>query len=130
LIRNGIEIRITEEGETKLSLDENKNGERTSIKLKISRTHEMEDFLAKLNIKPISKIYSYRISYEFDGIDFDIDQFPEIPAFVEIDLGDSTISIDSLLKHLSLENNEVFEGSTIKLYEKYNKDYLSLFSLS
>jgi len=130
LISNEIEIRITEEGETKLSLDENNGGERTSIKLRISRAKEMEDLLAKLDIKPVSKVESYRISYELEDVDFDIDKFPEIPAFLEVDLKDSNKDKQKLLKKLSLENNEIFEGSTIKLYERYGKDYIKLFAVN
>lgn len=119
LINKGIEIRITEEGETKLSLDDKTASEgKISIKLKISRATEMEDFLARLDIKPVSRVESHRISYELDNIDFDIDIFPEIPPFLEIDLENFSGNVEELLKELNLENSEVFTSSTTEFFQE------------
>ena len=131
LLSNGIELRVTEEDEIKLSLDEKtSSGEISSIKLKISRAKEMEDLLAKLGIYPISKVESQRISYELDNVDFDIDQFPSIPPFMEIDLEHFRGDVKELLEKLNLKQNEIFIGSTIELFRKYNKDYVNLFAIS
>lgn len=130
LIKKGLELRITEEGTTKLSLDEtNESGERTSIKLKISRSKEMEDILAKLNIKPVSRVKSNRISYELGSIDFDIDTFPNIPSFVEIDFAGEDVNVSEYMAKLGLAGYEVFVGSTIELYGKYGKDFVETFRI-
>lgn len=90
----------------------------------------MEEILKKLNIVSISKVESYRISYEWNDVDFDIDIFPDIPPFLEIDLENYHYEVSTLLEKLNLTNNEVYTGSTIDLYKKYGKDYLSAFKVS
>jgi adenylate cyclase class IV len=52
-------------------------------------------------------VKSHRISYELGNIDFDIDKFPNIPAFLEIDIENLEISVEELLKKLDLDSNEV-----------------------
>jgi adenylate cyclase, class 2 len=130
LLERDIELRITEEGTTKFSLDEKlPSGEKRSIKLKISRAQEMQDILARLDIVPVSKVKSHRISYELGKIDFDIDQFPRIPPFLEIDLEHYVGELSELLEKLGLSDKEVFRGSTIELYSKYGHSYTELFKL-
>ncbi len=63
-----------------------------------------------MGLDPISKVSVTRISYELGKIDFDIDSFPAIPSFLEIDIEyieEEGFTVQSLLKKLGLENNRL-----------------------
>lgn len=123
-------LRLTEEGKIKLSISSiNAGGKKETIKVFTSRTQETLDLLSKLGYFPISKVKSHRISYELDDIDFDIDQFPEIPAFMEIDLGSSETDISELLEKLGLVDNEQVIMGTEDIFTHYGKDYYELFKI-
>jgi len=64
-----------------------------------------------------------------NGIDFDIDQFPEIPAFLEIDLENSLFSLEELLEKLSLKGKNVVDLGTESIFERYGIDYYKKFSI-
>lgn len=123
-------IRLTEESKLKLSINNmNKEWKIETVKLFVSRKEETIDFLKRLEINPITEVKSYRISYELDGIDIDIDIFPEIPAFVEIDIETLQWKLPDLLKKLWLEKNEVVEINTEEIFTKYGKKYQEIFTI-
>lgn len=118
-------VKLTEEGSLKLTYSE----EKESIKLRTSRKQETVDFLNRLGLLPISESLSHRISFEWEGVDFDIDEFPQVPPFLEIDLGETNHKIEEILTRLSLEKNEKREMGTPDVYEKYELDYFTLFKI-
>ena len=82
------------------------------IKFKASCLKETLDFFHEMGLDPISRVKAPRISYELGKIDFDIDSFPFIPPFLEIDIEhirEEGYTVESLLKKLGLENNPVVE---------------------
>ena len=129
--KNNTIIRLTEEGKLKLSVSYmNENGDKETIKLFTSRKKETVDFLSRLNVVPIARVESHRVSYELDDIDFDIDKFPKIPPFLEVDIGaDSKYSLDELVRKLRLDGNELVSIGTEDIYSKYGKDYFELFAV-
>ncbi len=76
-------IRITEEGSTKVSMHVHQSTPNLKevIKFKVSRLKETLDFFREMGLVPITKVTANRISYELGKIDFDIDEFSEIPPF-------------------------------------------------
>jgi adenylate cyclase class IV len=130
LIKEEKNIKLTEEGKLKLSWSgrRKENGHET-VKLFVSRKQEAIDFMNRLGFDPISESTSHRISFEWEGVDFDIDEFSQIPAFLEIDLGDSKYTLQDILQKLNLEKNEMGEMSTPEIYKKYGFDYFDLFKL-
>ncbi|MBN1263205.1 MAG: CYTH domain-containing protein [Candidatus Pacebacteria bacterium] len=130
LTKNGKGVRLTEEGKLKLSFTTKLSTKsKETIKLFVSRKKEAVDFLDRLGLKPIAECPSHRISWEWKGVDFDLDQFPQIPPFLEIDPGDSGIALKKILELLDLGNREVVTLSTREVYTKYGKDYLKLFAI-
>ena len=113
-IKKDILIRLTEEEKLKLSVstDTSKSsmGEKKTIKLFVSRKKETVDFFASLGIFPITEVKSHRISYEWKTkkgiVDFDIDSFPQIPSFLEIDLENVSEPKEELLKTLNLTDKK------------------------
>lgn len=121
-------IRVTDEGSIKVTMhiNQSKPELKEAIKFKTSRLKETMDFFHEMGIEPISKVSQNRISYELGKIDFDIDKFPTIPAFLEIDtecLEEEGYTVDSLLKVLGLENNKVVEMGTEDIHKLYGIDY-------
>lgn len=123
-------IRVTDEGSIKVSMHVNQSKPeiKEAIKFKTSRLKETIDFFQQLGLNPISKVKENRISFELGKIDFDIDKFPSIPAFLEIDiefLEEEGYELEQLLKKLGLENNKIVVMGTEDIHNLYGKDYFS-----
>ena len=123
-------IKITEEGKVKLSYSGKTSEGKEDIKLTVSRKEEAVDFLNRIGLFPISESKSHRISFEWEGVDFDIDTFPQIPPFLEIDLGNSSHTLEDISEKLELQKNEIAEMGTPAIYGKYQLDYFEIFKLS
>lgn len=121
-------IRVTEEGSIKVTMHINQSNPeaKEEIKFKTSRLKETLDFFHQMGLDPISKVQAPRISFELGKIDFDIDYFPAIPPFLEIDtkhLEDEGYTVDSLLKTLGLEENRVVVMGTEDIHKLYGINY-------
>lgn len=121
-------IRITDEGSIKVTMHVNQSNPKIKkgIKFKTSRMKETLDFFEEMGIKPISKVKAPRISYELGKIDFDIDSFPKIPPFLEIDiefLEEEGYTIEQLLEKLGVQDNEIVTMGTEDIHKLYGIDY-------
>jgi adenylate cyclase class 2 len=121
-------IRVTDEGSIKVTMHVNQSKPeiKEGIKFKVSRMKEVLDFFAQMGIKPISDVKARRISFELGKIDFDIDMFPAIPPFLEIDienLDEEGYTVDSLLEKLGISNNKVVVMGTEDIHQLYSVDY-------
>lgn len=124
----GSVLKITDEGTIKVSLSTQIDTDETEqIKFKASRRKEAIDLLGRLGFKPKAELKGRRISFELEGIDIDIDVFPEIPPFVEIDLGINETPLEDFLKTLQIVDKERVTMSTPDVYEKYKKNFFELF---
>ena len=96
-------LKLTEEHKLKLSVRNSHTQE--EVKLFVSRKEECLQLLAALEYDVVSEVKARRISYELNMIDLDVDQFPGIPAFIEVDMGKNTaLSFDELINKLGLKN--------------------------
>ncbi len=125
-------IRVTDEGSIKVTMHVNQSKPeiKAGIKFKVSRLKEAMDFFHEMGLDPISKVSAPRISYELGAIDFDIDSFPAIPPFLEIDIehiNEEGFMVDELLKKLGLENNKVVVMGTEDIHKLYNIDYFEIY---
>lgn len=62
-----------------------------------------------------------RITYILDGTEIDIDSWPLIPPYLEIE-GESDEQVDSIVKKLELSSKEVVSCNTAEIYKKYGID--------
>lgn len=62
-----------------------------------------------------------RITYDVNGVEVDIDSWPLIPTYVEIE-NDSTELIQSTIKKLGLQNHEILSCNTADIYNRYDID--------
>lgn len=125
-------IRVTDEGSIKVTMHVHQSQPeiKAGIKFKTSRLKETMDFFHEMGLDPISRVEVPRISYELGKIDFDIDSFPAIPPFLEIDIEhieEEGHTIESLLKELGLENNKVVVMGTEDMHKLYNLDYFEVY---
>lgn len=122
-------FKLTEEGKLKFSAQETGTG-REEIKVFISRKEEFIKILALMGYMPVTRVVARRISFELGTIDFDIDIFPGIPAFLELDVpADSPLSQAEIITQLELQNNQVVTISTPEVFSRYHKDYFQEFAL-
>lgn len=127
-------IRVTDEGSIKVTMHVNQSKPeiKEGIKFKTSRLKETMDFFHELGLDPISKVTAHRISYELGKIDFDIDLFPLIPAFLEIDteyLEKEGYELNDLLKKLGLDKNKIVIMGTEDIHQLYNIDYFNSYKV-
>lgn len=125
-------IRVTDEGSIKVTMhvNQSKPDIKEGIKFKTSRLKETMDFFQQLGLNPISKVSAHRLSYELGKIDFDIDEFPKIPPFLEIDieyLQEEGYTLEELLKKLGLENNKTVVMGTEDIHKLYDVDYFEVY---
>lgn len=125
-------IRVTDEGSIKVTMHVHQSQPeiKEGIKFKTSRLKETMDFFHEMGLDPISKVKAPRISYELGKIDFDIDSFPAISPFLEIDIehiNEEGYNVESLLKKLGLENNKVVVMGTEDIHKLYNVDYFEVY---
>lgn len=121
-------IRVTDEGSIKVTMHVHQSQPdiKAEIKFKASRLKETMDFFHEMGLDPISIVKAPRVSYELGKIDFDIDSFPAIPPFLEIDIehiAEEGYTVEALLKKLGLENNKVVVMGTEDIHKLYNIDY-------
>lgn len=131
-------LRITEEdGYTKVTLHIKQSDEQNKrhIKFHIPKSDKFIEFLkCRYNENILADTYARRISYELgdgkDCIDFDIDCFPEIPAFMEIDtenIEKNGYTKETLLKELKLNNKRCVVMGTEAIHVLYGKDYFEVY---
>lgn len=127
-------IRVTDEGSVKVTMHVNQSNPeiKKGIKFKTSRMKETLDFFEEMGLKPISKVKAGRVSYELGKIDFDIDKFPKIPAFLEIDieyLENEGYNLEKILEELGLQNNRVVTMGTEDIHKLYGVDYFEAYKV-
>ncbi len=122
-------LKLTKESE-KLKLSAQDDLTHEEIKLFVSRKEECVGLLGYLGYKVISEVVSRRISYELGTADFDIDAFPGIPVFLEVDMGtNSDLKIEEIMTKFDLVTNKSGQMSTPEIFKVYGKDYFELYKV-
>lgn len=62
-----------------------------------------------------------RITYVIDNTEVDIDSWPLIPPYLEVE-GESDEQIDSIVRKLELSDKEIVSCNTAEIYKKYGLD--------
>ena len=92
---------------------------------------EIEDFdkahmlltAAGLNIDKY--VENKRISYKYSDVEFDIDCYPMIPPYMEIEASDED-TVNEYISKLGLSDHEATFDSLKKIYAKYDIDFYSM----
>lgn len=132
-------LRITEEeGHTKLTLHINQSDaeNKRPIKIHLKEPKRIMDFLAARYGETLtSDVVAPRTSLELgEGekcVDFDIDEYPAIPAFLEVDLANLNelgLTLEQLLSKLGLQNHRVVNLGTEDIHALYGVDYFEVYA--
>ncbi len=128
-------IRVTVEGNVKVAMYTHQSDpeKKEVMKLKTNNLRETMDFFHELGLDPITRVSAQRISYEIGKITFDIDFFPLIPPFLQIDirnLQEEGYTLEELLKKLGLENHQVVVMGPESIHQLYHVNYFDAYQVN
>lgn len=96
------------------------------INFLVEEPEKMADLFEEIGLEKYAHQEKDRTSFKYEKWQFDIDQYPGMPAFLEIE-SDSEESIKEALKMLSLENNKTWaKGERILIQEVYGLDWYNM----
>ena len=96
------------------------------LEITIDDFEKANEILNELGYKPKGYQESKRLEYELDGVKFDIDRWPLIPEFMEIE-GNNPEEIYKMVERLGIEKERVITSGA---YEHYGYDSTQLENLS
>ena len=97
------------------------------INFTISDSTQVSSLFEKLSLEKYAHQEKDRISWVLNDCQFDLDQYPEMPAYLEIE-GNSEKDIQEAIKLLSLsEYQSSSEGERVLIKEKYNLDWFNMY---
>lgn len=89
-----------------------------------------EMLMAMMDIKPVTHVVALRTSYKLCDLEIDIDRYPAIPAFMELDTGRiEKEAIVETLSMLGLSGNRVIRGGTEYVHSLYGVDFHEIYKI-
>ena len=86
----------------------------------------MSDLFQEIGLEKYAHQEKVRTSFALKDWSFDIDQYPKMPAFIEIE-GTSEESVKEAIKLLHLEKNKTWaKGERILIQNIYNLDWYDM----
>lgn len=117
LRNNGVETTLTIKEIKSSNVDGTKE-----LEIIVSNFEDTNEILGKLGYVPRTYQENFRIEYNLDGVNFDLDKWPMIPAYLEIE-GNSEKEVLDMLKRLEIDFSEATTIDVDKVYkEKYGID--------
>lgn len=102
----------------------NNNGNMQKVmetEMEVPSIEEANSILEQLGFSFRNYQEKNRATYDVDGVEVDIDSWPLIPTYVEIE-NDSTELIQNTIKKLRLQDHEIVSCNTADIYNKYGID--------
>lgn len=103
-----------------------KNIENTTIagtkelEIEVSSFEDTREFLERIGFKHKAYQENKRIQYILDGVELDIDTWPLIPTYMEIE-GKSEEDVEKIIEKLELDRSKI---TTLDVKAVYDKKYL------
>jgi len=121
--RKFVRLRKTKD---KIKLTYKENIEQTvnsakEIEFEISDLDKCSKFLEKVGLKEMRKLEKYRHTFELGDATIDIDKWPEIPVYAEVE-GLSVESVKNACKKLGLDWEKRFDGDAREVFRHYGYD--------
>jgi adenylate cyclase class 2 len=131
--RKFVRLRRTK-GKTKLTYKENVGQTVDSaqeIELEVSDAEKCSEFLAKVGLKPMRQIEKYRHTLELGDVTIDIDTWPKVPAYAEME-GPSVESLKETCEKLGMDWEKRFDGDAREVLRRYgyNLDEITVITFS
>lgn len=96
------------------------------INFNLTEPEKLGDLFEEIGLEKYAHQEKDRTSFTYKNWQFDIDQYPDMPAFMEIE-GNSEEHIKEAIKLLKLENNKTWaKGERILIQDTYNLDWYSM----
>lgn len=115
-------IRLRDDGEkvtlTYKKIDSHTVGGTKEIEFDVGDFEMADAFLQKLGFPPAAYQENRRIHYSLDGAEVDIDFWPKIPPYLEIEAG-SAEKVSELVSRLGFSQDEVTAIGVGEVFEKY-----------
>ncbi len=96
------------------------------INFEIGEPEKLADLFEEIGLEKYAHQEKDRTSFVYKDWQFDIDQYPKMPTFLEIE-GKSEEHVREAMKLLDLENNPTWaKGEKILIQETYNLDWYNM----
>ena len=110
---NGEKVTITYKDKTIRTISGTKE-----LELEISDFDKANELLNLIGFNNGHYVENKRITYELEDAEFDIDTYPDIPTYMEIE-GKDEETVKKYIEILELSNNEQTCDSLFKVYKRY-----------
>ena len=121
LRKSGDKTTLTVKHILKPSNESNKIQNVIETEMEVPSIEEANDMLNQLGFSFRNYQEKHRVRYNFEDLEIDIDSWPLIPTYMEIEC-ESEDHIDSIVKKLELENKKVVSCNTADVYKLYGID--------
>lgn len=91
------------------------------IEFKVENFEAVNEFLQKIGFKNGRYQENHRIRYMLNGVELDIDTWPMLPTYLEIE-GKNEKEVYDMVKLLGLENDNITTKDVSEVYKKYGHD--------
>ena len=96
------------------------------INFDIAEPEKLADFFEEIGLEKYAHQEKDRVSFVYQNWQFDLDQYPSMPAFLEIE-GHSEEHIKEAIGLLGLENNKTWaKGERVLIQDVYNLDWYNM----
>ncbi len=92
------------------------------IEFNVSSLESTKDLLETIGLTAYRTVEKYRHTFELGGVTLDIDTWPKIPVYVELE-GDSVDALKNAANKLGLIWDNRFDGDARFVYKKYGFDF-------
>ena len=89
--------------------------------LEVSDMDKCGELLRQIGLEAMRKLEKYRHTFELDGVTIDIDTWPKIPTYVEVE-GPSVKSLQKACDKLDLDWEKRFDGDAREVFRHYGHD--------
>ena len=97
------------------------------INFTVSSPEEIGNLLEELNLEKYAHQEKDRISYKFGNIQFDLDTYPKMPPYLEIE-ATSEKEISEIMEKLELNNHKTWnDGERSLIKGKYNLNWFEMY---
>ena len=121
--RKFVRLRKTKDG---IKLNYKENVEQTvdsarEIELEVSDMDKCSEFFEKIGLKKMRELEKYRHTFKLGDVTIDIDTWPKIPTYAEIE-GPSVKSLKELSAKLDMDWEKRFDGDAREVFKRYGHD--------
>ncbi|MDB5204072.1 MAG: hypothetical protein JWP09_100 [Candidatus Taylorbacteria bacterium] len=96
------------------------------INFMIDEPEKLADLFEEIELEIYAHQEKYRTSFILKDWQFDIDEYPQMPAFIEIE-GQSALHVNEAMKLLGIENNKTWaDGERTLVQDVYNLDWFNM----